>query len=100
MELAAEADRLNEYSLMASTRFANAVSQAVTGVGEWPEAFPVWEDALTWPEWAEMPAIRSHRVTGYDFRIFYFAQPTIISILAVASTRRKPGYWRARVSDY
>lgn len=99
-EFDAEADRRSEYSFQAFNKFNNSVNHAVDDVIFWPEAFPEWEDAENWQEWEGKPIPRSHKVPGFDYRIVYFVKGHTLAIVAVAATKREPGYWRQRGSDY
>lgn len=51
-------------------------------------------DALTWPE--DEDAIRQHILRHFPYTVFYEIQGDVVTVLAVAHQRRKPGYWRNR----
>jgi hypothetical protein len=77
-------------------RFRAEVGATVDAIRENPGWWPVWPDVADWPEWDDLPVPRSHRVKGYDYRVVYVVMDEIVVIVAVASTRREPGYWRHR----
>ena len=37
-------------------------------------------------------------VTGFPYRILYFVEEDLLTVVAVAHSKRRPGYWRDRVS--
>ena len=37
-------------------------------------------------------------VTGFPYRIVYFVEDDLLTVVAVAHSKRRPGYWRDRVS--
>ncbi len=51
-------------------------------------------DALMWPE--DEDAIRRHVLRHFPYTVFYEIRGSIVTVLAVAHQRRKPGYWRER----
>jgi plasmid stabilization system protein ParE len=51
-------------------------------------------DPLIWP--GDENGIRRHSLRHFPYTIFYEIQGTIVTVLAVAHQRRKPGYWRER----
>lgn len=51
-------------------------------------------DALIWPQ--DKDAIRSYILRHFPYKVFYEVQKDMVTILAVAHHRRKPGYWRER----
>ena len=55
---------------------------------------PLAVDPLMWPE--DEDAIRRHILRHFPYTVFYEIQGTIVTVLAVAHQRRKPGYWRKR----
>ena len=56
-----------------------------------PHAGPVW------PGWARQPFVRSRAVGGFPYRVVYLHDDHTLTIVAVAHTKRMPGYWRDRV---
>jgi toxin ParE1/3/4 len=57
-------------------------------LARFPMAAPMWEDQPT------------HRIATLDrfpYRVPYQIQPDQIVVLALAHTRRRPGYWKSRL---
>ncbi|GGI09859.1 hypothetical protein GCM10011354_36160 [Egicoccus halophilus] len=57
----------------------------------------------TWPEaGASVPGVPAHLevrqmpVVRFPYRVVYLAASRELRVLAVAHTRRRPGYWRSR----
>jgi plasmid stabilization system protein ParE len=68
-------------------RFRSAVNSAAKSIGRFPKA------------WALYPAregMRRFVLKRYPFALVYRETTVEIRVLAVAHTRRKPGYWRRR----
>jgi len=57
-----------------------------------PEAWAVW------PGWDREATVRSKGVTDFPYRIVYFVREDLLTILAVAHSKRRPGYWRDRIN--
>ena len=74
-------------------RFEDQALIAVNESADTPEAWPVW------PGWNRQPVVRSKGVTGFPHRVVYFIEGDLLTIVAIAHTKRRPGYWRARVSS-
>lgn len=74
-------------------RFETAVDDLVYAVLEWPDSGAVW------PGWDSIPVVRSRRVAGFPYRLVYLVQATEVVVVALAHQKRKPGYWRERVSE-
>lgn len=68
-------------------RFLGAVRSAVDAAVDDPAAWPIW------PGWDRVPTVRSKGVGDFPYRIVY----VVLTIIAVAASRRRPGYWRDRV---
>jgi toxin ParE1/3/4 len=45
---------------------------------------------------SQMPGVRRYVIKRYPFVIVYRELPAEIRVLAVAATKRRPGYWRGR----
>jgi toxin ParE1/3/4 len=43
------------------------------------------------------PAVRSKGVNGFPYRVVYFVTEELLTIVAVAHSKRRPGYWRERL---
>ena len=41
--------------------------------------------------------VRSKGVNGFPYRVVYFVAGEQLVVVAVAHTKRRPGYWRDRV---
>lgn len=74
-------------------RFEAAVDELVFTLLEWPESGTVW------PGWDSTPVVRSRRVAGFPYRLVYLVQPEQLVVVAMAHEKRKPGYWRDRVTS-
>lgn len=73
-------------------RLETEVLIAVDQCVDTPDAWPVW------PDWERQPVVRSKGVQGFPYRIVYFVNGDLMTVVAVAHTKRRPGYWRDRVS--
>jgi plasmid stabilization system protein ParE len=66
-------------------------------------AFEVIEDAPeTWPEWpgiAHTAPIRRFMMWDFPFALPFVVLEDRVVVLAVAHTRRRPGYWRERAES-
>ena len=67
--------------------FSRAVRAAFKLIARFPEA---------WAAYPKRPGIRRYVMKRYPFVIVYRELATEIRVLAVAATRRRPGYWRGR----
>lgn len=72
-------------------RFEADVFTAVDESVDTPEAWPPW------PGWERQPMVRSKGVTGFPYRVVYFVKDDLLTVVAVAHSKRRPGYWRDRV---
>jgi hypothetical protein len=50
---------------------------------------------LRWP--AYLHGTRRFVLDRFPFSIIYLNDPEVLSIVAVAHSKRKPGYWKARL---
>lgn len=69
-------------------RFAEAVDQTLHRITESPDSFPLLFE----------PDIRSAKVDEFPYRIVYVVVDRDIDVLAVAHAKRRPAYWRRRVT--
>lgn len=67
-------------------RFETEVVTAVEDTAEDPQAWAVW------PGWDREPVVRSRGVEGFPYRIVYFVRNNLLTVVAVAHSRRRPGY--------
>lgn len=72
-------------------RFRNQVGAAVDAAVDDPEAWAVWSG------WDREPVVRSKGVNGFPYRVVYFVHDDLLTVVAVAHAKRRPGYWRDRV---
>lgn len=73
-------------------RFSDQVGAAVDAAVDDPEAWAVW------PGWDREPTLCSKGVNGFPYQIVYFVREDLLTILAVAHSKRRPGYWRDRIN--
>jgi plasmid stabilization system protein ParE len=74
-------------------RFDVAVRAAIDAAVDSPESWAVW------PDWKREPVVRSKGVSDFPYRVVYFVRDDLLIIVAVAHAKRRPGYWRERVSS-
>ena len=74
-------------------RFEDEVLGAVDECADTPGAWGVW------PGWDREPVVRSKGVANFPCRVVYFIAGDLLRIVAVAHAKRRPGYWRDRVSS-
>ncbi|MGO8987026.1 MAG: type II toxin-antitoxin system RelE/ParE family toxin [Terriglobales bacterium] len=86
LELEAAADWYLQRSPEASIRFLAAVNDALEMIVQWPQR---------WPKWVH--GSRRFILRRFPFSIVYLDEPAVVSIVAVAHSKRKPGYWKARL---
>lgn len=74
-------------------RFRVQVGAAVDAALDDPEAWAVW------PGWVAQPVVRSKGVEGFPYRVVYYVEGDVLTIVAVAHSKRRPGYWRERLGS-
>lgn len=72
-------------------RFRQQVGAAVAAAVDDPEAWAVW------PGWDREPVVRSKGVDDVPYRVVYLVNDDLLTVVAVAHAKRRPGYWRDRV---
>ena len=72
------------------TEFLAAVDAALGLIGESPERFA---------SWAEHPGFRRFILNRFPYLILYRLSAGEPQIVAIAHSRRRPGYWTARVPE-
>lgn len=80
----------NYYESQASglgTDYLSEVERAVASISESP---------MTWPKIER--ELRRRLVQRFPFGILYYIESDEIVIVAVAHLRRRPGYWKKRIS--
>lgn len=73
-------------------RFETDVLVAVDAADNSSEAWPKC------PDWAREPIVRSKSVTDFPCRVVHFVEGDLLTIVAVAYSKRRPGYWLDRVN--
>jgi toxin ParE1/3/4 len=74
-----------ERSVLAASKFADAISRAMNKIVEAPHRWP-----------AGSHGTRKFILQRFPFAIVYRELPAAIQVVAIAHTRRKPGYWKQR----
>jgi|SRR5580658_854735 plasmid stabilization system protein ParE len=70
----------------ASSQFRVAVSSAIRVIAETPQR---------WPKY--LHGTRRFVMQRFPFSVVYLDDPELIAIIAVAHTKRRPGYWKGRL---
>jgi toxin ParE1/3/4 len=86
LEFEAADDWYLSRSFDASLEFLSAVDAALESISESPQR---------WPKY--LHGTRRFVVHRFPFSIVYLAHPDLVTIIAVAHSKRKPGYWKQRV---
>lgn len=68
-----------------------AVRGAIDAAVDSPESWAVRHG------WDRQPVVRSKGVNGFPYRVMYFVADELLTIVAVAHAKRRPGYWRERL---
>lgn len=92
-EFLADVDWYDEREMGVGERFEAAVRAAVGAAVDSPESWAVWAG------WEREPVVRSKGVSGFPYRVVYFVRDDLLTIVAVAHVKRRPGYWRERVAS-
>jgi plasmid stabilization system protein ParE len=72
--------------LRASSDFRIAVSSAIREIAESPQ------------RWAKyLHGTRRFVMQRFPFSVVYLDDPELITIIAIAHGKRKPGYWKSRI---
>jgi toxin ParE1/3/4 len=69
-------------------RFIEAVDVLLARISEAPERFPLLFE----------PDIRSAKVPRFPYRVVYVVVGLDIDVIAVAHAKRRPAYWRRRIT--
>jgi plasmid stabilization system protein ParE len=70
----------------ASSEFRVAVSSAIRVIAEAPQR---------WPEY--LHGTRRFVMQRFPFSVVYLDDPELVTIIAVAHSKRRPGYWKGRL---
>jgi toxin ParE1/3/4 len=73
-------------------RFEGSVREAIDAAADSLESWSAW------PDWDRRPVVRSKGVNGFPYRVVYFVKGDLLTLVAVAHSKRRPGYWRDRVN--
>jgi toxin ParE1/3/4 len=73
-------------SAMAPTGFEDATSDALKRIANDPDRFP-----------KSLAGCRRCALKGYPFNIMFYATADRIIVVAVAHSKRRPGYWKKRL---
>lgn len=93
-EFVADVDWYDERDVGVGWRFAEAVRDAIDAAIDDPAAWAVW------PGWDRDPVVRSKNVSDFPYRVVYFVGDELLTIVAVAHSKRRPGHWRNRVTFF
>lgn len=74
-------------------RLTDEISAGLAFVSRSPGAAPL----LRGPSIVQQ--VRSKSITVFPYRIVYIVRDTEVIVVAYAHMRRRPGYWRKRLSD-
>lgn len=91
-EFVADIDWFDERDYGVGEQFEVAVREAILAAVELPDSW------ARWPGWEREPVVRSKSVSDFPYRIVYFVEGDRLTVVAVAHAKRRPGYWRDRVS--
>jgi toxin ParE1/3/4 len=91
-EFDADIDWYDDREFGLGDRFEIEVLAAVGESADTPQAWPVW------PDWDREPVVRSKGVSSFPYRVVYFVEGDLLMIVAVAHSKRRPGYWKGRIS--
>jgi|SRR5208282_3449764 plasmid stabilization system protein ParE len=86
LELEAAGDWYRLHNAEASVRFLAAVYDALEAIAQSPQR---------WPKYVF--GTRRFVLYRFPFSIVYLDEPTVVSIVAIAHSKRKPGYWEERL---
>lgn len=65
-------------------------------LAEVEDAFSViFDTPLRWPKY--LYSTRRFLLHRFPFSVIYLSDPDVITIVAVAHNKRKPGYWKKRI---
>jgi hypothetical protein len=91
-EFFADVDWYDDREFGVGARFEDAVREAIGAAVDSPESW------AKWPGWDRQPVVHSKGVSDFPYRVVYFVSGEVVTIVAVAHAKRRPGYWRDRVA--
>jgi plasmid stabilization system protein ParE len=74
-----------ERSLIASAAFISELNRAVNKITETPEMWPIYIEGC-----------RRYVFPKFPFSLIYRSKGTKIQVIAIAHSKREPGYWKNR----
>ncbi|HKM84916.1 MAG TPA: type II toxin-antitoxin system RelE/ParE family toxin [Terriglobales bacterium] len=69
----------------ASIRFLSEIYDALANLAQWPERWPFYQYGT-----------RRFVLHRFPFSVIYRDEPAVVSIVAIAHHKRRPGYWKDR----
>jgi hypothetical protein len=73
-------------SQRAEDRFRLALRHAIASIRDAPERWP-----------ADAQGLRQYRLRGFPYRLIYWTEGDYTLVVAIAHSKRRPGYWKARL---
>lgn len=92
-EFFAEIDWYDAREAGVGERFELAVRTAIEDAVQSPDAWPQR------PNLSCDTVVRSRSVSGFPYRLVYVVLDRLLTVVAVAHERRRPGYWQARIEQ-
>ena len=80
--------RYSERSTVASDEFVDAIEGALQKIQLLPATFP---------RWPRRENIHKFVLRRFPFIVVYAVEPEMLSVVAVAHTSKRPGYWVRRL---
>ena len=79
--------RYARHSIAAANQFMAELDRAVAQITNAPKSWP-----------PHLHGTRVYRLRRYPFMVVYFEEIASVQIIAVAHARRRPSYWKRRLS--
>ncbi len=87
-ELAGAGEWYEERRPGLGVEFVAEVDDALAGIGEQPEAWPIWRPDRPY---------RKRSLSRFPYVIFYsLSGADLVEVVAIAHAKRRPGYWMER----
>jgi toxin ParE1/3/4 len=86
LEIEAADNWYQQHSSDAATDFVREVSDAIHSICEGPSRWPTY-----------LYGTQRYVLDRFPFSIVYLNTPDVVNIVAVAHSKRKPGYWKRRL---
>jgi plasmid stabilization system protein ParE len=71
--------------MRASARFLSEIYDALENLAQWPQRWPFYQHGT-----------RRFVLHRFPFSVIYRDEPAVVSIVAIAHHKRRPGYWKDR----